>query len=224
MYYLAVSGANDKIRAHKRFIHHNQFHIKKMTQNGKFNLFLPRIMGGIGFPIIDAVTSEIVYTKFQRRFARFFLGKIRDELSNGNFPKDYLFAFVKERSATKQFFELHHGKYNFSLEPFGPLAKGWKIYDDVPAWTTPAFGSKVFEEVEELDVLDRPSEYRLPSKKVLDEFQQYQRLVCGTLSQSISNSEILDAYGYRVTFTPSPLPTETPIFLRRRSGQLDEEK
>lgn len=45
----AVRGATDIPRAHRRFLHYHSERIRRMTQNGELNLFVPREFGGLGF-------------------------------------------------------------------------------------------------------------------------------------------------------------------------------
>jgi hypothetical protein len=69
-YYNKVQeGASDPVRAHRRFLHYHRENIAKLTENGQFNLFLPRERGGVGFELPVGVSNTI--TPFQQRWAQF---------------------------------------------------------------------------------------------------------------------------------------------------------
>ena len=62
-------GAHNPQRAMRRFIHYNQTGIRRITCDGKYNLFLPFERGGLGFSVPEGYNFNL--TNFQRRYACF---------------------------------------------------------------------------------------------------------------------------------------------------------
>lgn len=67
-YTRSVGGATDKPLAFSRFITRNREDIQKITMNGRYNLFLPRELGGLGFEAYDGINFHV--TRFQRLLAK----------------------------------------------------------------------------------------------------------------------------------------------------------
>jgi len=67
-YIKSVGGASDKALAMSRFMKRNKEDIQKITMRGRYNLFLPRELGGLGFPTYDGITFHV--TRFQRLLAK----------------------------------------------------------------------------------------------------------------------------------------------------------
>jgi len=195
MYRIVIGDAEDKIRAHNRFLHHNLFQIKKMTDNGRYNLFLPRILGGLGFPIFSEVFPIIRFTPFQRRFGRFFLNSIREEMSSGRYPKKFLFAFQAESSdLLSTGVHRHSGIRSYELFPPGPLPEGYiRDVESTLIFLGPFQAPRL-----RVDNVG----YRLPSRSVLRAFKRYQENP-GPLSQSLSDREILEHQALQVAFKRS---------------------
>lgn len=117
LYSIVIKGASSKLRAHYRFLHYNIDAIKRMTDNGKFNLFIPVHLGGLGFEIFSEVQDSIKFTKFQLQFAGFLNHRIKQDLREGVFPKKYFSALVDDGlSNSTPFFEKYKGRYTLYLE------------------------------------------------------------------------------------------------------------
>jgi hypothetical protein len=68
-YNLVMEGATNRARAHRRFLHYHKQEIQRLTDRGKFNLFSPPTLGGLGFRAWpNGPVPE--FTIFQRRLAR----------------------------------------------------------------------------------------------------------------------------------------------------------
>jgi len=72
-----LSGASNRYRAHRRFIHYNLPTVVKMTDGGRFSLFIDPLLGGLGFPIVDEVRPHVRLTPFQRAFGSFLYRKCK---------------------------------------------------------------------------------------------------------------------------------------------------
>lgn len=190
MYNLVLLGAKDKIRAHRRFISYNLKQIQLMTGNGKFNLFIPRQYGGIGFPFFSEVSSEIIITPFQRRFARFFFNEIELLLSEGVVPDKLLFSFQKKVEGSRGSSVMLKEKVgSIIVAPIGPYSSEYVPY----LKPSPIIAGPLQKPVLLETLLKEELEYRYkqPSKAVLRRFDLYQQEVVGTLSESMSNEQLL---------------------------------
>jgi len=166
LYSLVVPRAINPLQAHKWFLHYNREQIRLITDNGKFNLFIPRHLGGLGFPVTDEVRPYISVTTFQQRFATFLTIKIEEQFQLGIFPKKYLTAVVSDplyRDLPNTFM-VHHGSSSLETVPFGPLPEGWKEYE-LDIYTPPALTQQA--------VALKEIQYRLPSKTLLKEFNKF---------------------------------------------------
>jgi len=67
-YTRSVCGAQDKKLAHAKFLTRNRVDLQKITCRGRYNLFLPRVLGGFGFPINEGITYHV--TRFQACLAK----------------------------------------------------------------------------------------------------------------------------------------------------------
>ena len=67
----SVGGATNKPLAASRFFVRNSESIAKITMRGRYNLFIPRALGGLGFPIYSGVNFHV--TRFQRLLAKLVL-------------------------------------------------------------------------------------------------------------------------------------------------------
>jgi hypothetical protein len=166
LYEISVGGANDVFRAHQRFIHYNLSAIKVMTDNGKFNLFIPIHLGGLGFKIFPEVRDSIEFTVFQRRFASFLLFHIKLELKKGSFPKKYFSALVDDGlTANIDFFEKYRGTSELFLEGEFNLDASYTVFDGFKRTS----GSILTQHI----VVGEPElKYRLPSKSLMREFNR----------------------------------------------------
>jgi len=64
-----VPNSVNPLRSHRRFVHYHKKKINDLTLNGKYNLFLPFELGGLGFKIPKGL--DFTVTKFQRQWAYF---------------------------------------------------------------------------------------------------------------------------------------------------------
>jgi len=167
LYEIVVGGACDRLRAHQRFIHYNLDSIKKMTGSGKFNLFIPVHLGGLGFKVFPEVLNSISFTTFQRRFASFLLFHINLELKKGIFPKKYFSALVDDglvRSTPS--FEKYKGKKELYLEGDVSITPSTHILFE-------GFELKSAHPLTQGIVVGEPElRYRLPSKSLIREFNR----------------------------------------------------
>lgn len=60
----SLAGSWNKPRAHRRFVHYHREDIDLFTREGKYNLFVSRCLGGLGFVPVPGL--EIAVTRFQR--------------------------------------------------------------------------------------------------------------------------------------------------------------
>lgn len=67
-YTRSVCGARDKVLAHAKFLVRNRADIQRITCRGRYNLFLPRVLGGLGFPSAEGITYSV--TRFQACLAK----------------------------------------------------------------------------------------------------------------------------------------------------------
>lgn len=109
-YISSVGGASNKPLAHSKFLTRNEKDIDIITSRGRYNLFVPVEVGGLGFPKYDGI--EHYYTRFQRLLAKLVL---RDP------DAKRMFGFVSEsgtntlegyESRNKKFFHIGYGPYN----------------------------------------------------------------------------------------------------------------
>jgi len=193
LYKIVVGGAINKARAHRRFIHYNLEQINLMTQNGKYNLFAPIVLGGLGFHVFDEVREAglIQLTNFQRRFATFIDIKVNEQLIEGKDPSKYLFALVEVDSKPLNTIIKH--KYGVTVPikkvPFGPLEFG-QVPILSPDMINPLFGSDL--------IIGSELKYRLPSKTLTKEFSsfEYSDPLASAERRQMSDGEILDMEGF----------------------------
>lgn len=87
-YTQSVGGSSNIKLASARFMTRNRDSISKITHRGRYNLFVPREVGGLGFPIYEGVNFHV--TRFQRLLAK---------LTMEDLDKKPLFGF-KSRSSS----------------------------------------------------------------------------------------------------------------------------
>jgi len=84
LYNKVLKGSNDKLNAHKRFMMYHKNSITQCTgskkingivKGGNYNLFLPKVLGGLGF-IRPTPLLEVKITNFQRQLATYFHNKL----------------------------------------------------------------------------------------------------------------------------------------------------
>nr|WPR18240.1 MAG: hypothetical protein [Crogonang virus 48] len=106
LYRISVGNACDQRRAHDRFIHYNLKQIRDFTGNGKYNLFIPIHLGGLGFPLFKSIKEwkvpgpdgqmvyKIHFTPFQVQFATFLSLRVKQVSAEGEIPYKYFSALV----------------------------------------------------------------------------------------------------------------------------------
>lgn len=120
MYNEMIKGCQNPLRASKRFCHYNREHIKKITSNGLFNLYLPRCLGGCGFQ--PPASLEYNVTDFQHAvcldsFEK--LDHIRGFKPSVHSEADPLIKAERETVPAKK-----KGCKTWKIAPFGPLEEG----------------------------------------------------------------------------------------------------
>jgi len=75
LYNKVTSGAYNKVQAHNRFLYYHKDSIAQISKNGNYNLFLPKILGGLGF-VRPSPEIPVEITAFQRQLATYFHNKI----------------------------------------------------------------------------------------------------------------------------------------------------
>lgn len=193
LYEWSVGKAFNKSRAHKRFIHYNRLVIEQMTDNGKYNLFLPVTLGGLGFPVYQDVKPEIRITNFQRRFAAFLYSRISMDLQAGIYRSGYCCALIAD---TKTISKTLVRKTGVPTLRWGSLVPedGWELYSPASPLKTGPFSLTMDREA-----ADAKYEYRYPPKWVIRQFNNAQhrlRKGQGTLcdtqeTRAWSDSELL---------------------------------
>jgi hypothetical protein len=71
IYNEVMKGAQDKFRAHQRFLHYQKDDVKYCTKEGEFSLFISPLLGGCGFDLYDEVKPHIYFTNFQIKLASY---------------------------------------------------------------------------------------------------------------------------------------------------------
>jgi hypothetical protein len=208
VYRIVVGGASDKPRAHKRFIHYNKVAIAKMTADGLYNLFIPVHLGGLGFHIYPEVYSShitetkrvfdplvsmdvpkslvitetplITVTAYQQRFASFLLNKIEEQMELGIYPKKYLSALVDDSGSNDiSKHRIHDGFYKLVFAPAGPLKENQRewIEKSIDQYPLTALNVKAEGEPD--------LQYRVPSQKVRNEFNAFNKKHLGVASSAL---------------------------------------
>jgi hypothetical protein len=210
LYAWSVGGATDKLRAHRRFIHYNRLQLKEMTCDGThtFNLFLPIIHGGLGFPVYPECEPEIKITNFQRRFASYLVYKTGESLALGKYPKKYFAALLSENTPLRSLIR-RAGVPELKMGLRSDEA-GWVEFIPPAVMTLGPFSAAQFISV------DPECEYRFPARSLLRDFNRMQALlrnvsntILSAQCRAMSNKELL--YAECVVLKRKvlyPLPTE----------------
>jgi hypothetical protein len=203
-----IKGANDVFRFHQRFIHYNKPEVEKITQNGLYSLFLPKLFGGCGFILQQEMRNKVHFTGFQRKLCHFLRQRILhpfkvenklDEIyikfssgvaKNANsvnlvIPQNLRGMTFLVISRSKEEVELDGVKYNLS---------------DFKEQILPGvnLGSLEIEEV---------TEFSRPSGKLLKDFREWCKLR-GINTPKVISEEILTSHDLRLTtIHPSSSPT-----------------
>jgi hypothetical protein len=188
LYAQSVGCSINKLQAHLRFLHYNKEQINQATDRGKYNMFLPIQYGGLGFPVYEEIKNTIYITKFQRQFATFLLKRTNESLSEGIYPKKYFSALLTDTTPLASIIR-RHGFPRMMLS-INQSQVGWKRYVQPTAKTMGPLSA-----VQEIS-LDPTSEYRLPSRSLLKEFNKYHFTnlntpISDTLPGSLTDDELL---------------------------------
>jgi hypothetical protein len=143
LYNEVLSGARDKPRAHRRFLHYHKLAVHQSTRGGEYNLFLPPERGGLGCRLYAGVPFRA--TSFQRRFADFQNRRYLTDITEGRVPKLETVAVVLDHKVDRAF-QLHHTPSLVATPHTGPLPFGvvrfqereWKFpLLALPQWMDP---------------------------------------------------------------------------------------
>lgn len=164
-YNWVLEGALNKYRAHRRFVHYNLPTIVRMTDNGRFSMFVDPLLGGLGFKLLPEVASHVKFTTFQRDFSSFLYGRTkaivgpRDQLL-----RSYLGILAPRSSALVSGPRTVSSWGSFKLQDrFEPLREGQVAVAPLQP------GSDPFQRV--ATGVSAPPTIRYPSQKVLRDFK-----------------------------------------------------
>jgi hypothetical protein len=143
----------DPERAKRRFLHYHREVIERITQKGKYNLFITPLKGGLGFTPV----GEIRATAFQRRFASFMDDQLRQH------PDEFhKITLIQERPDDKPR-DFHNPKY--IVQPkMGPYEEGVVGLRDT-TWSLPPLAARLG--------IDIQSDLRVkhPKRETMDRFR-----------------------------------------------------
>ncbi len=115
-----LESATDKKRATKRFLHYNKENVAKITQNGLYNLGIPRALGGVGLVLPEGISQY--RTLFQKCLVR----KLYRQLKRGfrsTCPQSEQPVKVVPRFESRNLPKKLNLEHTWLLQPFGPLRK-----------------------------------------------------------------------------------------------------
>jgi len=75
LYNKVLRGCYNKTYTHNRFLYYHSDSIAQITKNGNYNLFLPKVLGGLGFER-SSPDIPVRITAFQRQLATYFHNKV----------------------------------------------------------------------------------------------------------------------------------------------------
>ena len=163
-YIKSVGGSIDKQLSFTKFLSRNSEDISKITHHGRYNLFLPRVLGGFGLPIYEGITFHV--TRFQACLAKY-IRKTLDTTIVG-FKSDVKSNSIKERETrNKKKFLIGYGPLNEServLETKTHVAVNssylpditTKFFTKLPIKWTKKVSSKIFGDIK---LGSNPSKY-----------------------------------------------------------------
>jgi hypothetical protein len=109
-YNLTMAGSSNRVRTHFRFLSLHKEDIKKLTQDGQFNLFIDRRFGGLGCTLWPEVEPYVHFTAFQRKFGHYLRSQV--ETIDGQISEARTaLGIVLEERGTDQVQKYHHGHY-----------------------------------------------------------------------------------------------------------------
>jgi len=126
LYNKVLKGSYNKLDTHKRFLYFHKDSIAKVSKCGNFNLFLPRVLGGLGFIRPDPALPVRI-TRFQSQLGTYFHNKI---ISIYKKPVE---DFELSRSCLVD----EHSPKTFDTFKGNDLFQSIKIGDDIPDGYTP---------------------------------------------------------------------------------------
>jgi hypothetical protein len=151
-------GAINPERAKMRFIHYHRKTVEEITQQGKFNLHIVPMKGGLGFDPI----GELKATSFQRRFASFMDDKLRQD--PGNYQKIAIITNASKRDIPSV---RHIPKY--IVQPkYGPYEEGVVKVQDTTIKLPPLAVRQDFDTLNDFKSIMK---VRFPKRKLMEEFR-----------------------------------------------------
>jgi len=75
LYNKVLKGCYNKLYTHNRFLYYHKDSIAQISKKGNYNLFLPKVLGGLGF-IRPSPDVLVKITSFQRQLATYFHNKV----------------------------------------------------------------------------------------------------------------------------------------------------
>jgi len=121
LYNKVLKGSYNKLDTHKRFLYFHKDSIAMVSKCGNYNLFLPRVLGGLGFIRPDPVIP-VQITRFQSQLGTYFHNKII------SMYKKPIEDFELSRSCLVD----EHSPKTFDTFKGNDLFQSIKIGDDMP--------------------------------------------------------------------------------------------
>jgi len=81
LYNKVLKGCYNKLYTHNRFLYYHSDSIAQISKKGNYNLFLPKVLGGLGF-IRPSPDVPVKITSFQRQLATYFHNKVTQAYLN----------------------------------------------------------------------------------------------------------------------------------------------
>jgi len=205
---VVVEGAFNKERITKRFIHYHLERILEETDGGRYNLFIPTELGGLGL----RPPENFKITSFQQRFASYVKQMRYKQIAEGKIPSGIGVGLIMntetKRPSKKHFYKL------VEMDTYGPLLQPTRLPLDTLVRFDPLQES--FDPEPELRVR-LPRNLR-PIKNNSIEKMSYKKIMRGL-------PPLLEIYDVEDTL-PTPRSREDEeeiLLLREHIRQLDEE-
>jgi len=156
-----VRGAVNPLRAAVRFLHYHSENIREITLDGRFNLFLPQMRGGLGFDRVPGL--DVYLTPFQRAWARFMKVRWSEDLKAGVSPRNTLglVRVVRQRPAI----EKYHFPNLLWYPKIGPMEADVMLYQPRTVQLPPLAWALEEETPEEFGM-----KYKRPSRSAWNSF------------------------------------------------------
>jgi hypothetical protein len=185
-YNMSVPMAANPERAHKRFLYYHKNKIDEISEQGKYNLFVPRERGGIGFdPSIYLKLREpgTRVTKFQQQFGGYLWKDLCKRIDESLDPVQDTFSLTLEERLSKLEFQRFHRHDLELVAPTLPLKENQFRYE--PDTISFPLMSQTAESCSFLKV-------KHPSKKTLRDTKKCEFLL---------SEKILFDFNYEVRYT-----------------------